>query len=366
MRSFSDLITDIRGKRAKPVGFDSLEKSEDTPPANRGCKVRFNNDSPNSYTCSWGYFTASFSPDFLDPVLALLSKEFSAQFVESRGANFYRYGFRAEGGLFIDCDNVHDGQFRVQIPAGYLESVHPSRLAGFVWALNSFAPHLSRFDATVDVVGYGTGSPQSVTRAMKAEEIYPVGFRHNNWDYRDSTWKEEGGWTFYLGVRKHSSVFLRLYDQHGPNRWEAELHDEKARDAWFQFSCAVAGEGTEDTVAQTIAGIVFGCVTFKSALYKDTCSNPVAPFYQRILDGLDATVIKLQHSKERKNESIARKLAWFRQQCLRTIAQIKYAFADQDPYLLDNLIHEAYLNLTEEDKAFSLIPEGDGLGGESG
>lgn len=358
MRTFAESLKHLGLKRIQPGGFGTPVQMSSPPPGDTAGELIASNEGPWRGIASWGYFSATFKPKYLEVTHAYLEELFGVTFAENSPAKFYRDGLIAAGGLAIDLDNFQDGSFRVQIPAEYLESIPPSRLKGVVDKFNEWGARCTRFDATLDVHGYRVPTPKAIADGLYEGKFYLVGFQHRNFRFILNGDQENEGNTLYLGKRKNSELYYRIYDRYGWTRLEPEFHGDKAKEAWYQFSCAVNGTGEYKSVAHCVAGIALGAVNFKTPTGKNTSQNPVADFWNRILNSIDAGTVKLQVKRKQVNASLERRLQWFRAQCAASAALIKFAFSQQNPGILDQIIEEAFLKLTEKDLALAVLPGG--------
>ena len=352
MPTLKESIAAAQVKRIAPRGFESGVVARVRPPTgDTGVAFTDLEEGKHTYTSSWGYFSASVSPKKLEATKSLFSKYFGAAFIDGPALRFYGGSLRSEGGLWIDTDHLGDGCARFQIPAEFLESIHGSQLRAFVGAMIELEPVVSRFDATLDHGGRGVTKPARIFDLLRTGKIYVQGFKHDNYRPEDSR-HQGGGFTLYIGKRKDSQRFVRIYDKRGPTRYEVEFHDKSARQAWAVFSSQVMGTGMCTDVPTAIASLVLGAVRFKQKSGANTTRDSLAGFWSRFVASCDAEPIRLQPCKVRENSTITKLKNWISVQTKAALGKVQYAYRFVDPNLIKDLVEDAITKLTPEDKAF--------------
>jgi len=360
MPTWSAVKLAIWGRKSTVQGFGKFGQDLSPPPDDMGGTVSKIEEGHWALTASWGYFSASFEKNLLDPIVSFLEEQFQTKFVDKPAGKFYSWGLNGGDGLHIDCDNLQDQSLRVQIPPDWISSIPTDRLQHFIAVLDSFNPHCTRFDATLDLTGYNRPSPRSIWRGLDSGKFYLVGFRHKNFLFDANGDKETQGDTLYIGKRKNSDKYLRWYDSKGPLRLESEFKEDKAPEAWRAFVQASQGKGEHRGLAETIAGMVIGSVDFRMNIYKNSSENPVAPWWEKIKNLVRTIPIKLQVSRRKRNDQIERLARWFDKQVSKPLAKISLAYGPSFVHYLDFVLEHGHQALTETDRALCTfaIPAG--------
>lgn len=208
----------------------------------------------------------------------------------------------------------------------------------------------TRMDIAIDDLGCSYFSCDEVTKLLK-KELYVSNFR--KWEI-DMTYEKGGdgiGYTIYMGSRKASQMFLRVYDKKLEQKAKKDIEDLPD---WVRWELELKDERADEFAKYVERGQDFGIVAmsvlnnYLRFINRDN-ENVSRCSTLKKWDRFVNHVGRLKLSSPRGEKSVEKSREWIDRQCMPTIAGLVMANGGSVDFLTNHL-YDHYERLKPRDK----------------
>lgn len=235
------------------------------------------------------------------------------------------------------ADDDRERDTLINIPGGVLKRLDLDDQIEMLRVLvDVFRVRLTRLDLAFDDHGR-TVDPADVVEAinqgnagprLKGRLVMALGRSAVHAPASDVATLNRGGWTVYVGAPS-SDHMVRYYDKHAESggkidawRWEVQARDAYARNCygWIKENCE---DASGEILAASLFRLLVGAVGFldrSRSVRRERC--PRLPWWDKFISGAIAAAIP---ARPVRLPSLARGIAWLRDQVAPTLATIREA-----------------------------------------
>jgi hypothetical protein len=201
----------------------------------------------------------------------------------------------------------------------------------------------TRIDTNIDDYRGHAASPEQINHWVRHEGTKRI-CRYHSTDYRES----DTGATFYAGRRKGPGTMVRIYDKHGPIRYEAEFKGKDYAHDAFKLLVEGAKNGVDGLTAAIVSSVT-GAISFKDNEHENSSEDKISDFWQQVLHGTKAAPYRIK-SKPRQS-TLTNTNLWVEKALPRVLARYYHSNSHVNPSALRQLIDEGEKRMTAEDWA---------------
>ena len=301
-----------------------------------------------SFVPHWDYAKFRIPLEFF-PSFSMYLEEVTGCTWQSIKIKHYGSAATLPGGIIAMWERGHTDYALVEMKGGAINSLHPEQQAHLLRTIGDHDGEFTWVDVNIDDHRPDAPQPDQIHEWTQLNQIRLAHFHGRG--YR---WSESGS-TFHAG--DYNRKYLRNYNKHLDengnhiSRWEMKFKDPMyAKQAGHELITA-ARQGHE-AVAAVCASLVIGAIEFyEVGEGKNRDRDRVAPFWQKFLDDLAITPLRLIYSKAKK--TFDDKISWLEKQVAKSLAMVEAFWGRTRPVtssFVGHLIKEGKKLITWEDK----------------